>query len=76
MIAYRQNKNLTITKKQEAKLRRWHGKINNREIAQKLGLTYNVLYNNIKVLGLHKSKGKECKAGYFDIDKWAKEFIY
>jgi len=53
-----------------------HKQIKNRAIAQKLGLTYNVLYNNIKVLGLHKSKRKECKAGYFDIDKWAKEFIY
>lgn len=73
----RWQKNLTVSKEQMDLIKANHKKISNREIAVMLGITYNKLHNNLRFVGLVKSKAKVVKMdGYFDEEAFFKHYAY
>ncbi len=73
---YLKNK-ITVTEEQEKLIRLYHGKMLNKQLAIKVGISYPKLKNNIRSLGLIKKRGKvvqmfEVKEEMFDMDDFAK----
>ena len=76
---YRTQKNVTLTEEQQKFATDNYGKMNNVEIAKMLGLSYNKLYFNLRVIGLIKEQAKVINIdtnGYFDVDKFAELYRY
>jgi hypothetical protein len=71
-------KNKTITKAQEKFIKANKGKMNNVELAKMLGLPYNKLHNNLRLMGLVKTKITPVVQmnGYFDEQAFFKHYEY
>lgn len=71
-------KNITITEEQLELVKKYHKKICNREIAAMIGVTYNKLHNNLRVVGLVKEHGAKVvdfeKDGLFDVDGFKRKY--
>jgi len=75
----RYQQNITISKEQAEFVKSNHGKMNIGSISKMLGLTYNKLHNNMRLMGLvtPKKQAKVVKMkGYFNIDDFAKHYTY
>lgn len=73
-------RNLTVTPEQQEFLKANHGKYNNVELARMLHISYNIVHNNLRLMGLVKTKFQQGKVvtmeGYFDVDSFGKQYIY
>lgn len=71
-------KNVTLSIEQEVFLKENFGKLNLGEIAKSIGVTYNKLHNNARVLGMVKSRGLEMSKGKgtFDEELFFKDYKF
>jgi len=71
--------NITITPEQVEFVKSNHGTMNIGQLSKMLGLTYNKVHNNMKLMGLVTPR-KEAKVvkmeGYFDMDEFSKHYTY
>ena len=68
-------RNITLTDDHQSFVRQNYKKINKREMARKLKITYSKLVNNMRLMGLYDSTDFlnvdfATPKGTFDIDKW------
>lgn len=72
--------NMTISEEQAAFVKANYGKMNIPEISKMLGLTYNKVHNNMKLMGLCTPRKKETPVvnmeDYFNMDEFAKHYNY
>ena len=71
--------NKTISPEQEEFIKSNFGKMNISALSKMLGLTYNKVHNNMKLMGLctPRKQAKVVKMeGYFDMDEFAKHYNY
>lgn len=72
--------NITISPEQVEFVKANHGKMNIGELSKMLGLTYNKVHNNMKLMGLCTPRKRTVKIvkmeGYFDMDEFAKHYNY
>lgn len=72
----RWQKNNTVSKEHLEYIKSKHGKMTIGEISATLGLTYNIVHNNMRVCNLVKPRQAKIinfeKNGYFDIDQFGK----
>lgn len=77
-MSYRVQKNITITKEQREFAKANHGKMSIGQLSKRLGITYNVLYKNLGLMGMVKQR--KCAVvklnGYFDADKFFNLYAY
>lgn len=71
-------KNVTLSIEQEIFLKENFGKLNLGEIAKSIGVTYNKLHNNARLLGLVKSRIhiNEDKNGVFNEESFFKHYTF
>lgn len=73
----RWQKNLTITKEQRKYIENNYGKMSIGELSKMLGLGYNKVHNNLRLLNKVKTRTARIikMDGYFDIDKeWKQNY--
>lgn len=79
-MSKRVQKNTTLTKEQFDFVNANFGKISIGEISKMLGLGYNKIHNNLRLIGKVKTvQAKVVKMetnGYFDVDKFAELYRY
>jgi len=73
--------NITLSPEQVEFVKANHGKMNIGKLSKMLGLTYNKVHNNMKLMGLcTQRKSTQAKVvkmeGYFDMDEFAKQYNY
>lgn len=75
----RHQKNLTIDKKYISFIEENFGKMNIRQIADSIGVTYNKLHNNLRVMGKVKTKTQipvKVSSKKFDADDFFKNYKF
>lgn len=77
-MSYYVQKNTTLTEQQLEFLKANKGILTVRQIASALGMGYNKIHNNLKLLGLYSPRTtREGKSeGCFDIEDFAKHYKY
>jgi len=71
--------NITLSPDQAEFVKANHGKMNIGTVSKMLGLTYNKVHNNMKLMGLVTPR-KQVKVvkmeGYFDVEKFGEYYNY
>ncbi len=76
---HRHQKFLTISPDKIPLIKENHGKIKNRDLAKIIGVSYNKLHNNLRILGfVHRRDGSQPKLSndYFNVEEFGKHYSY
>ena len=73
---YRQNKNITLTDSQVKIVTDNFKKVNIRTLSNMAGVTYNKMYNNLRLMGYVNLPNESIleSNGYFNLDQFAKYY--
>lgn len=73
-------KNISISAEQMKFINNNFGKMNISKLSKSLGINYNKVHNNMRLMGLVNPRKQQVKVikmeGYFDMDEFAKKYTY